>query len=87
MIHLFKKQTMPEQSFLNSVAAANSMKALVAKTVCPSCNQLTLGAVRVEQGAVGFETQVACSNCHFSGLSNSTGFQFSNVNSKGKAVT
>jgi predicted RNA-binding Zn-ribbon protein involved in translation (DUF1610 family) len=85
MLNLFKKQK-PQQAFTESIALTNSMKALVSATRCPACGQLTLGVVRAEQGTKAFETEVQCSNCLFTGLSNSTGFQFNQVNSKGRAV-
>jgi predicted RNA-binding Zn-ribbon protein involved in translation (DUF1610 family) len=62
-----------------------SMKGQVAHTTCPACGQKTLELVRTEQGTKLFETEVHCGNCNFSGISNSLGFQFNRVNSKGKA--
>jgi predicted RNA-binding Zn-ribbon protein involved in translation (DUF1610 family) len=87
MINPFKQHQMPQQSFTHSIQLTNSMKALVSQTSCPACTQKTLQLMRSEQGTKAFETQVSCSNCHFTGISNSTGFQFNNVNSKGKATT
>ena len=86
MIHLFKKQLSPEQPFLDSIQITNSMKTTVSQTRCPSCDQKTLELVRTEQGKKRlkkrFETEILCKNYHFSGISNSTGFQFLKINSK-----
>ena len=85
MFNPFKKHNPPQMAFTESVALTNSMKTLVTQTKCPACNQFTLELVRAEQGSKAYVTEVNCSNCHFIGESNSTGFQFKNVNSKGKA--
>jgi hypothetical protein len=63
------------------------MKALVKQTSCPSCHQLTLDLARTIENTKAFETEVFCSNCNFTGFSNNMGFEFKNINSKGKAVT
>jgi hypothetical protein len=86
MLNLLHPQK-PQQTFTKSIMLTNSMKALVSNTSCPACQQRTLNLVRTEQGTKAFETQVNCTNCNFNGISNSTGFQFTNINSKGKAVT
>ena len=82
---LFKPKLKPETVFSESIAQTVSMKAQVAATPCPACNQKRLELLRAEQGTKAFETEVHCGNCNFHGISNSTGFQFLKVNSKGKA--
>ena len=89
---LFKPKMKPETVFTESIQLTVSMKAQVASTPCPSCQQKTLELVRTEKGSYtllkktgSFEVEVRCSNCNFHGISNSTGFQFMKVNSKGKA--
>lgn len=85
MLNPFKKHNPPQVAFTESITLTNSMKMLVASTKCPACNQLTLELVRAEQGSKAYVTEVHCGNCYFTGESNSTGFLFKNVNSKGKA--
>ena len=86
MLKLFKPKFIePEETFSKSIATTISLKAQVAQTTCPACQQKTLELVRTEQGSKAFETEVRCGNCNFHGISNSTGFQFMKVNSKGKA--
>jgi len=82
---LFKPKVKPETVFTESIQLTVNMKEQVAQTPCPACQQKTLELVRTEQGSKAFETEVRCGNCNFHGISNSTGFQFMKVNSKGKA--
>jgi hypothetical protein len=85
MLNLLHPQK-PQQTFTKSIMLTNSMKALVSQTSCPACQQRTLNLVRAIENTKAFETEVNCSNCSFVGFSNNMGFEFKNVNSKGKAM-
>jgi hypothetical protein len=83
-IKMFGKKG-PEDSFVDSVFTAKSMRMVVEGNACPACKQQTLVLGQYVTGPAGWEASVHCSNCLFKGVVNNLGFQFLNVDSKGKA--
>jgi transposase-like protein len=81
---MFKKKV-PEQTFVDSVAAAKSMRMVIEGNACPACKQTTLALGKYVVGPTGWEAEVSCTNCFFSGVVNSTGFQFVKIDSRGRA--
>jgi len=75
----------PEETFIDGIHSAKSMRQVVEGNACPACKQTTLVLEQYVTGPKGWEATVHCSNCFFKGVVNSTGFQFSKVDSKGKA--
>jgi len=75
----------PTVKFAESIEQTRVMQATIAETLCPACKQKQLKLTKHVAGAKGWETVVACENCNFAGVVNSTGFSFDRVNSKGKA--
>ncbi len=82
---MFDRKPKPEQAFTANIASAKTMRTLIEQTLCPACNQQTLTLSRYTTGEKGWEADVKCDNCNFKGTVNSTGFQFSRIDSKGKA--
>lgn len=82
---MFKKKSNPQASFLLSVAESARLRQTVETTPCPACKQQTLTLGKYENGAKGWEAEVSCSNCFFKGVVNSFGFQFSKIDSRGRA--
>jgi len=67
------------------IAKANQFKKLVGETNCPSCEKPLLKLRKYEQGPKGYEAEVRCEGCNFTGLLNSSWTNFEHVDSKGRA--
>ena len=71
---------------MGSIESTKSLRLVIEATACPACQQKTLKLNKYTTGTEGWEADVVCGNCRFSGTVNSHGFQFSKVDSKGKAI-
>lgn len=71
--------------FDGAAKAINAFKNHVQGIACPACTQKTLKVDKLEVSKL-WTADVCCTNCDFKGTVNSTGFSFTGVSSKGKAV-
>jgi len=76
-----------EQTFLATLSEVDHFKLLVKNQPCPACGQKgnSLQLEKFVRNPKGWDAEVSCSNCNFHGVVNSEGFDFKEVNSKGKA--
>jgi len=74
-----------EPTFLATLDELNQFKELVGRQNCPTCGQNGLKLKSFVRNPLGWSADVDCSNCNFSGVVNSEGFDFVGVDSKGKA--
>jgi len=79
------KRRKHEPTFLATLDELNRFKALIAKQKCPRCSKNGLLMKTFSRNPIGWSTEVECDNCNFEGVVNSEGFDFSGVDSKGKA--
>ena len=76
-----------EQAFLESLRETESFKKLIRQQPCPACGVKgqTLLLAKFVRNPAGWDAEVTCSNCNFTGVVNSLGFELKQLNSKGKA--
>jgi hypothetical protein len=74
-------------SFKPTVDEILRFKEDVADIACPACEQKKLEVPSYVQGPTDWEAAIECQNCDFAGVVNKLGFNFTKVNSKGKAVS
>jgi len=85
LIQKLRQHNHIEPTFTASIEEVNHFKALINNTSCVACNQKTLQLNRFVHAVKGWDAEVSCTNCNFNGVVNSTGFDFKQVSSKGKA--
>jgi hypothetical protein len=73
------------ETFLATLAEAHDFKELVSHQHCLACGQNGLVLEKFVRTGTGWDAQVSCNNCNFHGVVNSEGYDFKQVNSKGKA--
>lgn len=74
-----------QEVFKEDIETLSKFKQLVSELPCVACTQKTLTLQNFNKGPKGWEAIVGCSNCTFTGVFNSTGFDAKAISSKGKA--
>lgn len=80
------KWTRQQPSLEPTTDELNRFKENVAAIACPACEQETLEVQSYSQGPTDWEATISCKNCDLNGVANKTGFSFTDLCSKGKAV-
>jgi len=74
-----------EETLLSTLAEAKQFKELISHQKCTACGQNGLVLEHFVRTPNGWDAEVSCGNCNFHGVVNSEGFDFKQINSKGKA--
>lgn len=68
-----------------TIDEAERFRGAIEKTNCPACKQKGLKLGKFERGPKGWEADISCDNCNFSGTVSSLCSVLHKVDSKGKA--
>jgi len=74
-----------ESALLATLEEVKSFKDLIGHQHCTACGQNGLILNHFVRNPKGWDVEVSCGNCNFHGVVNSEGFDFKQINSKGKA--
>lgn len=80
-----RKRRNHQDTFLATLDELNAFKKLVAQQKCPACEGNGLRLEEFVRTPDGWDAEVSHSNCDFHGIINSSGFDFKQIHSKGKA--
>jgi len=69
-------------SFADDIDDIELFKEALKDTKCPGCTQTFLDLDSFTVGATGWEASIHCSNCTFTGVFNSSGFNVSGLKKK-----